>query len=156
MRPCGLSQAYAYDTPANFILQGGKSFFGDFFAIPSLASCIFGSERAFYLSTACKTPVHPAKKGPAGCRQGLFLCSLTDGVWRRAFFRWRKRHFGLRGAPLSHRSRGQRHYWMALLSTTSWSLAAKSSRLIAPRSSPARVRTETVLFSISRSPTTII
>lgn len=43
-----------------------------------------------------------------------------------------------------------------LLSTISWSLAEKSDRLMAPRSSPLRVRTETVPFSISRSPTTSI
>ena len=40
-------------------------------------------------------------------------------------------------------------------SSTIWrSLAEKSSSVMAPRSSPLRVRTETVPFSMSRSPTT--
>ena len=47
-------------------------------------------------------------------------------------------------------------YLRALLSTTSRSRALKSARDIAPRSSPVRVRTETVPAYMSRSPTTSI
>ena len=46
------------------------------------------------------------------------------------------------------------YYLMTLLSTSSFSMAAKASRGMAPRSSPPRVRTETVPFSTSRSPMT--
>ena len=49
-----------------------------------------------------------------------------------------------------------RNYLMALVRTSSPSSWAKASRLMAPRSSPERCRTETVPFSISRSPTTSI
>ena len=47
-------------------------------------------------------------------------------------------------------------YCLALVSTIWRSLAEKSARVMAPRSSPVRVRTETVPASISRSPTTSI
>lgn len=47
-------------------------------------------------------------------------------------------------------------YLMALVSTSSWSLAAKSARDMAPRSPSERWRGETVAFSTSLSPTTSI
>ncbi len=53
-------------------------------------------------------------------------------------------------------SRTRQRLFFALESTTSFSRAIKSSMLIAPRSPSARCRGETVLFSISRSPTTTI
>ena len=52
--------------------------------------------------------------------------------------------------------RGTHFYQMALVSTSCFSRAAKSATDMAPRSSPVRRRTETVWFSISRSPTTSI
>ncbi len=46
--------------------------------------------------------------------------------------------------------------YFALVRISSRHFARKASIVIAPRSSPVRVRTETVPFSISRSPTTSI
>ena len=54
------------------------------------------------------------------------------------------------------RCEGKTFYQMALVSTSCFSRAVKSAMDMAPRSSPVRRRTETVWFSISRSPTTSI
>ena len=50
----------------------------------------------------------------------------------------------------------ERDYLMAMASTSSRRRAENASRSMAPRSSPVRCRTETVPFSLSRSPTTSI